>query len=273
MSDQFGESDWDPPATMPSAPPGYVALPIAQPAIAPPKGPGIIDLLIGVGIVWGIELTSGAVVATITIMKSAQDGSSPDDMMAQIGSMAWFLLPLTLLTNLLAVVVCWYMMCRRHSRTLVVGLSLGRPAMRFVVMAIALAVMGNLMAISVLTDDVHAEDVPIYQLMNGGGLGLFAFFAIVIAPMEEIYYRGFLYPLLRKYVGAVGAVLIVSIWFASIHAIQLQGAFIALVPIFVMGFLWTSLRELSGSLWPSIICHVMYNSGLIIIQALSDASQ
>lgn len=253
----------------PFAHPIHVARPVAPPATPAPGGPGIVDLLIGVGIAWGIELLSGMIVAVVVFTKAMQGGGDPEALMTQIGSMAWFLLPLTLCSNLLAVIVCWYVMCRRHRRTLTLGLALGRPRTRFLMLAIAFAFLGNLMAISVLSDDLPAENVPIMQLMEGGGLGLFACFAVVIAPMEEIYYRGFLYPILRRYVGTIGAIFIVSIWFTAIHALQLQGAMIALLPIFLMGFLWTCLREMSGSLWPSIVCHVMYNGGLLIIQSLS----
>ncbi len=246
-----------------------VAIPYARPVNPPQKGPGTSDLLIGVGIIWAIELSLGMLAGLIIVVRAMIDGKSPFDVANDIGSMAWMLLPTVALSNSLAVIICWYFMCARYGRSLADGLALGKPPMRAVTLAFLIAALVVAFMYGIPRSAVETEtDVPILQLMQGGGLSLFAFFAIIVAPMEEIYYRGFLYPLIRRSIGPTAAILIVSVWFTAIHAFQLVGALFALVPIFFMAITWTCMREATGSLWPSIVCHMTYNTGLMLINAM-----
>ena len=245
------------------------AIPYARPVVPVPTGPGVTDLLMGVGLVWAIELTLGFGAGVIAVFYGVAKGDSPFDVMNDFGSIAWLMLPTVLLSNCCAVIICWYFMCKRHGRSPADGLALGKPPMRSVVLAFLIAVLVVAFFYGLPEAGSTSDtDVPILQLMQGGGIGLFALFAVFVAPMEEIYYRGFIYPMLRRYVGPVGAIFIVSIWFTGIHAFQLIGALSALVPIFMMALIWTCMREFTGSLWPSIVCHMTYNAGLMLINLM-----
>lgn len=274
MDDTFQPMPHAPTPAEPMTPPPaaiYPARPMVVAPLAKPvkKEPGIVELLIGVAIAWAVELTLGFGVGVVAGVKAISEGVPPDQIMTQIGSMAWLLLPTVLISNSCAVLTCWYLMCKRQNRSIAEGLALGKPPWRFVGLAFVIAILFNtLLILMPFADAAPDEHVPVVQLMQGGGLGLFAFFAVVVAPMEEIYYRGFLYPLLRKYIGVGAAIPLVAVWFTAIHAFQLQGALLALVPIFVMAMIWTSLREVSGSLWPSIVCHVTYNGSLMLLNLM-----
>jgi membrane protease YdiL (CAAX protease family) len=78
---------------------------------------------------------------------------------------------------------------------------------------------------------------------------------VVIAPLvEEIFFRGFLFAGLRERYVWWRAAAISSALFALIH-FQIA----AVVPIFVLGFVFAYLYHRAGSLWPAILMHVSTN--------------
>jgi CAAX protease family protein len=89
------------------------------------------------------------------------------------------------------------------------------------------------------------------------GLALALFLGAVIAPVaEETFFRGFLFAGLRNnYPFWIAAGVSASI-FAAGHMVP--GA---ILPLYVLGFLFAWLRERTGSIWPSIAMHVL-NNGL-----------
>jgi membrane protease YdiL (CAAX protease family) len=85
-----------------------------------------------------------------------------------------------------------------------------------------------------------------------------------VAPLfEEMYYRGFIFPVLREKLGAAAAVTIVSLWFCFAHVFQLAGDWAGVPVILAMGVTWTVQRHRYDSLTPPIITHFTYNAGLI----------
>ena len=85
---------------------------------------------------------------------------------------------------------------------------------------------------------------------------LAAFVALVIVPpiCEEIAYRGWLYGKLRSRWGFVISSLLVSLTFAILHA-PLNAAIVA----FVLSFVACGLREITGSIYASILMHMLKN--------------
>ncbi|OGW84616.1 MAG: hypothetical protein A3C35_01355 [Omnitrophica bacterium RIFCSPHIGHO2_02_FULL_46_11] len=83
--------------------------------------------------------------------------------------------------------------------------------------------------------------------------------ACVIGPIvEEIFFRGFLYPALRKYWGMAWTMLVTSGLFAWIH----ENAF-SFVPIFFLGLTLSYLYEKRNNLLPCISLHVLHNTAFI----------
>lgn len=76
---------------------------------------------------------------------------------------------------------------------------------------------------------------------------------------EELFFRGMLYPLLRRRMGPVAAVIANAALFSLAHFIPL------LLPgLFVVGLFLAYMRERSGSIWPSVCLHALQN-GLALI--------
>ena len=78
----------------------------------------------------------------------------------------------------------------------------------------------------------------------------------VLAPVvEEIVFRGLLYPLVRQRRGRVVAVVVSALVFAVIHG------FVLLWPgLFLFGVVLAVVFETSGSLYPAIVLHALNNA-------------
>jgi len=101
------------------------------------------------------------------------------------------------------------------------------------------------------------------QVQNTGFSGvsfgyeyMLAFFALVIlAPVaEEILFRGYLYGKLKKYVPIWFAIILSSALFGLAH-----GAWNVGIDTFALGVVLCVVREITGSLWPSILLHSLKN--------------
>lgn len=102
---------------------------------------------------------------------------------------------------------------------------------------------------------------PQIDAISGGsafGLGQLAagllLIAVLVPIVEELFFRGMLYPLLRRRLAAPLAIAINAAIFAAVHAIPL------LMPgLFVIGLCLAFLRERSGSVLPGMLYHAMQN--------------
>lgn len=97
---------------------------------------------------------------------------------------------------------------------------------------------------------------------NPLALALMAFAAMVVAPLcEEIVFRGYFYPVMKKFAGAWPAALSASLVFAAAH-----GNLTALLPLWIFGVLLVFLYEKTGSLWAPIAVHCCFNSATVLTQ-------
>ena len=95
------------------------------------------------------------------------------------------------------------------------------------------------------------------------GAYLMAAFGVTLAPLlEELFFRGMLYPVFRRSVGVSAAVVLTAIGFAFIHGAQLGYAWAPLLSIFVVGIVFTVVREKTDSVAASFLMHSGYNLAL-----------
>lgn len=81
-------------------------------------------------------------------------------------------------------------------------------------------------------------------------------FGVVIAPIfEELIFRAYLYPVLKRHLGFLPALLLVSALFAAIHATPA-----ILAPIFILAVMLTLAYEATGSILVSISMHATFNA-------------
>jgi len=94
-----------------------------------------------------------------------------------------------------------------------------------------------------------------------GGLLLAILVVSFVAPIaEETFFRGFVYPALRKKFGIWAGILISAVVFALFHA-----RIWLIIPVMAMGVVLAFLYEKKKSLGPSIVLHSLNNLLSIII--------
>lgn len=110
------------------------------------------------------------------------------------------------------------------------------------------------------------ESVKLLQTTNDPMLlGLMSFAAVVVAPFcEELLFRGFLYPVAKKFSGPWLAAFSSAMFFAAAH-----GNLSALLPLFLFGLLLVWIYEKTGSLWAPIAVHFCFNGATVVVQILA----
>ena len=93
-------------------------------------------------------------------------------------------------------------------------------------------------------------------------LGLMAIAALIAAPLcEEIIFRGYLYPVMKKFGGMFPAAICSALVFAAAH-----GNLTALLPLFIFGGVLVFLYEKTGSIWAPIAAHFCFNGCTVALQ-------
>lgn len=84
-------------------------------------------------------------------------------------------------------------------------------------------------------------------------------FVTIFGPIfEEIFFRGFVYSAFKKKIGVLGGIFASSLLFSLLHT-----NLIGLLPIMALGILLTYLYERTGSLIPSMVVHIIHNTGMM----------
>jgi membrane protease YdiL (CAAX protease family) len=88
-------------------------------------------------------------------------------------------------------------------------------------------------------------------------------FGITLAPLiEELFFRGFLYPVLARRLGVFLAIILTAAGFGLIHGPQLGRAWGPVLVIFLVGIALTVTRAITKSVAAGILIHIGYNSTL-----------
>lgn len=88
--------------------------------------------------------------------------------------------------------------------------------------------------------------------------------AVSIGPfMEELFFRGFLYPVLARRFGMITAVIATALPFGLVHGAQLDFAWGLVLVVTLVGVVLTIVRAKTKSVASSFITHIAYNSTLV----------
>lgn len=112
---------------------------------------------------------------------------------------------------------------------------------------------------------LEPEQNPLVPMVLGSDSIWFLVFLMVfgglVGPItEEIFFRGFFYPALRRRAGRTAAVLINAFCFAALH-----GNLVQLAPLFGLGLILALLRERTGSILASTALHCAHNTMVLLL--------
>jgi len=92
------------------------------------------------------------------------------------------------------------------------------------------------------------------------------FFGIAVAPLvEELFFRGFLYPVLARSLGLLPSIGLTAFAFAMLHEGQLAHAWAPLLVLFIVGATITAVRAWTRSVATGLLIHVGYNTTLFAL--------
>jgi len=93
-------------------------------------------------------------------------------------------------------------------------------------------------------------------------------FAVTLGPlMEELFFRGFLYPVIARRMGVVWGILLTAVPFGLIHYLQYR-SWGAVLIIIMVGVVLTTIRAATKSVASSFLAHVGYNGTLMVLVSL-----
>ena len=157
----------------------------------------------------------------------------------------------------------------RHGQSLGRTIHWNMPAGRLALTALgAGAVLGfSSQLASTLLERWTPKSLPIEQFFKGPASAyLLAGFGILVAPVvEELFFRGFLYPALARWTGSIVSILLTAAAFAALHGAQLAYAWAPLMVLFGVGLVLTIIRAKSGSVAACVIVHMGYNLTLFVM--------
>ncbi len=114
------------------------------------------------------------------------------------------------------------------------------------------------------------EVVELYVRGRAGGewagMAAIALGAVVAAPLtEELLFRGFIFGMLRSWMGRRGALLLTSAAFAAFHVLPA-----VVLPIFLVGLVLNWIYLKTGSLVYPILFHALFNGWNLVYMSWGD---
>ena len=89
--------------------------------------------------------------------------------------------------------------------------------------------------------------------------------SVTLAPlMEELFFRGFLYPVLARRLGLPIAVFVTALGFALLHGAQLMFSWGPVLVIFLVGIVLTVVRAKTNSVAAGVLIHMAYNGTITV---------
>lgn len=162
----------------------------------------------------------------------------------------------------------WLVVLRPHRLSLAdIGLRPAGPRWSRLAVAGGLLCVPLVGAVNYVIQSVLGEPLenPQLQALAPEGFSWISLIAMlvlvgmVVPFAEEVVFRGLLFGWLRKHLRFTYAALWSALLFSVLHGVAL------LIPaLFIMGLVLATVRERSGSLWPCILLHGVFNSLMTI---------
>jgi len=95
---------------------------------------------------------------------------------------------------------------------------------------------------------------------------LLSLIAVTLGPlMEELFFRGFMYPVVARRMGVIWGILLTALPFGLIHLPQYGWAWGAALVIFLVGVVCGAVRATTKSVAASFLVHAGYNGAQMVI--------
>lgn len=214
--------------------------------------PSLGDLLKTLGILWTFDIVLG----TLLLADLHTSGAHH---VHRVGPQ----LQLLAASTAVQVWVLWHFVARKPRQPFLLGIGLAPVSLACVR---RWAVIGSGWSAAALTvsslSDASPHFFDDFFSSNSGLLALSTMF-LVMPAFEEMYYRGFIFPVIKRYCGSVAACLFVIAWFTGLHGLQVEWDLTALWTVGAFSTLLTVQRAVYGSISIPLVTHVSYNATVV----------
>ncbi len=148
-----------------------------------------------------------------------------------------------------------------------------RLLVRIVAAAVGIYIVALLPALAFPPPPDHTN--LFLEIFKTGGptLLLLLVIAVLLAPfLEEVLFRGLLFPALRRRFRFWPAAVLTTLLFTALHFTQTGTYWPAVEGIFICGMALAWLRERTQCIWPSIAFHMGFNSTPFLAWVLAQAA-
>jgi len=230
---------------------------LEEPAAPPAREPfwDYVDLALVLGLLFAsiaaVVLVCGVLAFAVPALK---DDPTP------------LLLPMQLVLYLF-VYICFFVVFKfRHDKPVFASLGWRGITVNPIVLVVSGAALA--IGISVLAKIIHTPQVksPIDEITKTPlSLAVFSVMAVTIAPLfEELFFRGFIQPLLSRTFGVAAGVVSTAVLFGALHAPEYSWAWQYALAVSIAGAVFGWVRARTQSIIPGTIMHGSYNLVFIV---------
>src|SRR4030095_3249209 len=87
--------------------------------------------------------------------------------------------------------------------------------------------------------------------------------------VEEVVYRGVVFSALRRNLGLIVTVGIVTVMFSGVHVLQYWGAWLSILGLTLLSLALTVVRARTGSVLPCVMIHALNNAFFAVLILLN----
>lgn len=212
-----------------------------------------------------VSLIFTTIIAVFILLASRKFRLDPKDLASNV----LVFIPVQVLAYILTVGFMVFWVWQRYRTGFLQAVRWNMPGARFAWGAVAGGSVLGLIS-DVLSGLLHRwipKHLPMDEFFRTPGSAYaLAAFGILIAPVvEELFFRGFLYPALARPLGVVPATALTAAGFALLHSSQLAHAWVPLLMLFGVGTVLTAVRALTKSVAVCVLIHTGYNFTLFAV--------
>ena len=249
--------------TTPPAPIPEFSEPLSEPrrwALSPEPEP--VFGLLEVGLVIGFLLLAVVLCGVVGLLVAHALPMFHGMSNAELANNPRVLLPAQFVAYLLLLALLWRLFHTYHQTGMMTALRWQWPRRWALLLGAGLLLAVAVQAFSNLLPT--PPELPIDQMMRTPlDAWLMSAFGVAFAPLvEEVLFRGLIFPALARHVGAAISLGATALLFGGVHSAQLGGSWVQVALIVAVGAVLTAVRWRMHSLAASTLVHVGYNGAL-----------
>lgn len=172
----------------------------------------------------------------------------------------------TIVAHAITIAVCWAVVTKMGTRQFWASLGwnwAGRSVWYWLVFSACVIVGLEILSVILLRFLPQSEDNSFTELLRSSqsvriAVAVLATFSAPI--VEEVVYRGVLFPGLRKRLGVIAAIVVVTLLFPSVHLLQYKGAWVTMSGLLFLSLILTLVRARTSSVLPCVTIHFVNNA-------------